>query len=214
MTLRVGEIVIDCTDHEVVVPFWIAAMGDYERHDVNEQYVAIAPRERDAGRPPILFQKVPERKIVKNRVHLDLRGDSMADEVARLDRAGCHGHRGAHPGREPALDRHGRPRGQRVLRLGRVNLVPSAAARSPALFGRGLVWARAFQPVAVSPATTSLRRRLLTGSTMSSMSVSAKAPPLNRSGSRRSRASAYAKQSPMVSCAGLRAPGRSPPGAP
>jgi predicted enzyme related to lactoylglutathione lyase len=84
MTLRVGEIVIDCSDHDVVVGFWLAAFGEYERHDVNEQYVAIAPREREAGRPTLLFQKVPEPKVVKNRVHLDLRGDSMADEVERL----------------------------------------------------------------------------------------------------------------------------------
>jgi hypothetical protein len=82
--LRLGEIVIDCADHDVVVPFWIAALGDYERRDVNEQYVAIVPRERDAGRPAILFQKVPEPKIVKNRVHLDLRGESMREEVERL----------------------------------------------------------------------------------------------------------------------------------
>ena len=59
MTLRLGEIVIDCADHETVVPFWLAAMGDYARVDVNEQYVAIAPRERAIGRPAILFQKVP-----------------------------------------------------------------------------------------------------------------------------------------------------------
>ena len=84
MTLRVGEIVVDCADHEVVVPFWLAAMGDYQRHEVNEQYAAIAPRERGAGRPTILFQKVPEAKVVKNRVHLDLRGETMAVEVERL----------------------------------------------------------------------------------------------------------------------------------
>jgi len=89
MTLRVGEIVIDCADHEVVVPFWLAAMGDYERHEMNEQYVAIAPRESAAGRPAILFQKVPEPKTVKNRVHLDLRGDSMATEVERLKALGA-----------------------------------------------------------------------------------------------------------------------------
>jgi hypothetical protein len=84
MTLRLGEIVIDCADHEVVVPFWLAAMGDYRRVDVNEQYVAVAPVEREAGRPALLFQKVPEPKVVKNRVHLDLRGESMAGEVERL----------------------------------------------------------------------------------------------------------------------------------
>ena len=89
MTLRVGEVVIDCADHETVVTFWLAALGDYERRDVNEQYVAIAPRERGAGRPPILFQKVPEAKVVKNRVHLDLRGDSMVAEVERLKALGA-----------------------------------------------------------------------------------------------------------------------------
>ena len=84
MTLRLGEIVIDCADHETVVAFWLAAMGDYARADVNEQYVAIAPAEPSIGRPAILFQKVPEPKSVKNRVHLDLRGESMAGEVERL----------------------------------------------------------------------------------------------------------------------------------
>lgn len=84
MTLRLGEIVIDCADHEVVVPFWLAAMGDYKRVDVNDQYVAVAPVEQAIGRPALLFQKVPESKVVKNRVHLDLRGESMAAEVERL----------------------------------------------------------------------------------------------------------------------------------
>jgi predicted enzyme related to lactoylglutathione lyase len=84
LTLRLGEIVIDCADHETVVAFWLAAMGDYARVDVNEQYVAIAPVDRTIGRPTILFQKVPEPKTVKNRVHLDLRGESMAAEVERL----------------------------------------------------------------------------------------------------------------------------------
>jgi hypothetical protein len=89
MTLRLGEIVIDCADHVVVVPFWLEALGDYQRVEVNEQYVAIAPLERAVGRPPILFQKVPEPKVVKNRVHLDLRGPSMAEEVERLTGLGA-----------------------------------------------------------------------------------------------------------------------------
>ena len=89
MTLRLGEIVIDCAEHETVVAFWLAAMGDYARVDVNEQYVAITPAEPSIGRPAILFQKVPEPKAVKNRVHLDLRGESMAAEVERLINLGA-----------------------------------------------------------------------------------------------------------------------------
>jgi hypothetical protein len=84
MTLRVAEIVIDCADHAKVVDFWVAALGDYTRRDRVGQYVAIVPSEVATGRPVILFQAVPEPKAVKNRVHLDLRGESMAAEVERL----------------------------------------------------------------------------------------------------------------------------------
>jgi len=81
--LRVTEVVIDCADHGRVVEFWAAALG-YERHEVNQQYVALVPPAREPGRPPLLFQKVPEPKAAKNRVHLDFRAPVMADEVARL----------------------------------------------------------------------------------------------------------------------------------
>src|SRR4051812_4960993 len=84
MSLRVKEVVIDCAAHGAVVDFWQAAL-DYERHDVNEQYVSLVPSERGvAGRPPILFQKVPEPKRAKNRVHLDFQSDDIATEVERL----------------------------------------------------------------------------------------------------------------------------------
>jgi len=81
--LRVSEVVIDCADHGPVVAFWAAALG-YERRELNEQYVALVPPAREPGRPPLLFQKVPEPKVTKNRVHLDFRAPVMADEVARL----------------------------------------------------------------------------------------------------------------------------------
>ena len=83
MSLRVGEVVMDCAEHGAVVDFWQAAL-DYERHEVNEQYVALVPPERGPGRPPLLFQKVPEPKRTKNRVHLDFRSEDMAAEVERL----------------------------------------------------------------------------------------------------------------------------------
>jgi predicted enzyme related to lactoylglutathione lyase len=86
--LRVSEVVIDCADHGQVVDFWAAALG-YERREVNEQYVALVAPEREPGRPPLLFQKVPEPKTAKNRVHLDFRAPVMADEVTRLVRLGA-----------------------------------------------------------------------------------------------------------------------------
>ena len=83
MSLRVTEVVIDCADHGALVEFWRVAMG-YRREEVNEQYVLLAPDAREPGRPALLFQKVPEAKVVKNRVHLDFRAEVRADEVARL----------------------------------------------------------------------------------------------------------------------------------
>jgi predicted enzyme related to lactoylglutathione lyase len=83
MSLRMTEVVIDCADHGSVVDFWAAALG-YERRPVNEQYVALVPPAVEPGLPPLLFQKVPEPKVVKNRVHLDFRAVSMAAEVERL----------------------------------------------------------------------------------------------------------------------------------
>jgi hypothetical protein len=94
MSLRQREVVIDCADHEVVVGFWQEAFGGWERRNVNEQYVALVPpsdqRTGDGPHPlPILFQKVPEGKVVKNRVHLDLGTDDMPVEVARLTGLGA-----------------------------------------------------------------------------------------------------------------------------
>ena len=88
MRLRQAEVVIDCADHEVVVPFWQAVLG-WERRDLNEQYVTLVPpaAERKGAGPhplPLLFQKVPEPKATKNRVHLDFRSDDRAAEIARL----------------------------------------------------------------------------------------------------------------------------------
>jgi predicted enzyme related to lactoylglutathione lyase len=89
MSLRQTEVVIDCADHDVVIGFWAAALGGWERRDVNEQFVALVPpadqRTADGPRPlPLLFQKVPEGKVVKNRVHLDFASDDMTAEVERL----------------------------------------------------------------------------------------------------------------------------------
>ena len=90
MSLTVTEVVIDCADHGAVVDFWAAALG-YERRPLNEQYLALVPPEKAIGRPPILFQQVPEPKVVKNRVHLDFRCASMPEEIERLSGARRHG---------------------------------------------------------------------------------------------------------------------------
>jgi hypothetical protein len=50
-----------------------------------------AIRHRDGERPRVLFQAVPEAKVVKNRVHLDVRvgADRVEDEMHRLTARGA-----------------------------------------------------------------------------------------------------------------------------
>ena len=84
--LRMRDIVIDCNDHEKVVRFWASALG-WKRRPVNEQYVALVPPTPMAGASPpaLLFQKVPEKKTGKNRVHIDFGAKRrMEEEVKRL----------------------------------------------------------------------------------------------------------------------------------
>lgn len=81
--LHPHNVVIDCASHEVVVPFWEAALGWSSRR-VNEQFVALRPPDGSGVGFSILFQQVPEPKVVKNRAHIDFDAGDMAAEVDRL----------------------------------------------------------------------------------------------------------------------------------
>jgi hypothetical protein len=79
--LRINDVVMDCANHEPALAFWEQALG-YERGWSSGQFAQL--KDPAGSGMPILFQRVPEGKIVKNRVHLDLAATDMAGEVARL----------------------------------------------------------------------------------------------------------------------------------
>jgi predicted enzyme related to lactoylglutathione lyase len=88
VALRLGRlhphnVVIDVADHDVVVPFWAAALG-WAAHPVNDQFVALRAPADEAVGFDILFQKVPEPKAGKNRAHIDFDAADMEAEVDRL----------------------------------------------------------------------------------------------------------------------------------
>jgi hypothetical protein len=82
------QVVFDCADPDAQATFWAAALGyivqpppegypTWEEfaaaHDMEEMIGnASAVVDPDGKGPRIFFQKVPEAKTVKNRVHLDL----------------------------------------------------------------------------------------------------------------------------------------------
>ena len=62
-------VVVDCVDPEPLATFWGALLGvDVNfRHDDWISLQAAAP-----GHPRVAFQRVPESKVGKNRLHLDV----------------------------------------------------------------------------------------------------------------------------------------------
>jgi hypothetical protein len=110
---RAVQVVFDCHDPHAVNRFWAEIM-QYEiedHHDLVEQLLeagqlgedetitidgrrafatAAACRDTDGSGPRLLFQRVPEKKQVKNRVHLDVRaGDEREAVVARCVELGA-----------------------------------------------------------------------------------------------------------------------------
>jgi hypothetical protein len=94
MTIRLACVVFDCSDAGVVGRFWSEALGRPLDADSNSQFASIgfaARREGDAWKsvnreedPSWVFAAVPEQKVVKNRVHLDLVAGDVESEIARL----------------------------------------------------------------------------------------------------------------------------------
>jgi predicted enzyme related to lactoylglutathione lyase len=80
MGLRFQCTVVDCNDARRVGRFWskLLAMPLEVDESGEECWIDFGPEGRD-----LLFVTVPEVKTVKNRLHIDLRPDDEAAEVAR-----------------------------------------------------------------------------------------------------------------------------------
>jgi hypothetical protein len=108
---RLADVVFDCARPAVVARFWAAALDEYAIAAYDDEELA---RLRSIGvddpeddptvlvegppdLPRLWFQRVPEAKVVKNRVHLDLRVDDLDAEIDRLVGLGA---RVVHPERD------------------------------------------------------------------------------------------------------------------
>ena len=95
------QITFDCADPAGLAAFWAEALG-YHLQDPPEGFesweqaleaMGVPPESRndasavldpDGFRPRLFFQRVPERKQVKNRVHLDVRAAPGLEGDARM----------------------------------------------------------------------------------------------------------------------------------
>jgi predicted enzyme related to lactoylglutathione lyase len=88
MTLRLDTLTFDCADVMRIARFWTDALG-WELDPESEPDGALV-RDPAGASGRLFFQPVPEPKVAKNRLHIDLRpSESMAAEVARLEELGA-----------------------------------------------------------------------------------------------------------------------------
>jgi hypothetical protein len=92
MSIRIATLTADCADPAAIARWWAEALGWRVTYEADDEYV-IEPQgeahEGDSAVPCLLFIKVPDEKVVKNRLHLDLRPDDRDAEVARLEALGA-----------------------------------------------------------------------------------------------------------------------------
>jgi predicted enzyme related to lactoylglutathione lyase len=78
MPTRLTSVVIDSADPPTLARWWAAALGWELSYEDDDESDVVPP----AGEPGIelTFTPVPEQKVLQNRIHLDLRSVSLADQ--------------------------------------------------------------------------------------------------------------------------------------
>jgi len=91
MTIRMQAIAVDAHDPAAQGRWWAEALGWRLTYEEDDEVVLEPPAgsPEDGVAADILFLRVPEDKAVKNRLHLDLRPDDQAAEVARVEALGA-----------------------------------------------------------------------------------------------------------------------------
>jgi Glyoxalase-like domain len=79
-----GEVVvvIDCSQLDRSAEFWCSALGHVRDGVATGQYQSLHPA--NGTGIEILLQQVPDGKLSKNRLHLDLRTRDLGPEMQRL----------------------------------------------------------------------------------------------------------------------------------
>jgi hypothetical protein len=80
------EVCIDCGDPLELAAFWQGVLGGGPIRGDGDRYCDLVPPD---GSPVVTFQRVPEAKTLKNRVHLDLFVEDAAAEIERVQGLGA-----------------------------------------------------------------------------------------------------------------------------
>ena len=84
MSNALFAVTFDCTDAATLARFWADVLGRQVAEDSTVEHAVLLPGDSDTSGPRITFNKVPEPKTVKNRLHLDVISDTFDAETERL----------------------------------------------------------------------------------------------------------------------------------
>jgi catechol 2,3-dioxygenase-like lactoylglutathione lyase family enzyme len=78
------QVAIDCADPDRLAAFWIEVL-EYVRVDLSIGSEWSQIKDPEGVGPYLLFHRVPEPKVTKNRVHIDIRvrPPGSSDDIAR-----------------------------------------------------------------------------------------------------------------------------------
>ena len=77
-------VTFDCADAATLAGFWGDVLGRQVADDPTSEHAVLLPSDGDPSGPRIVFNKVPEPKTVKNRLHLDVISDTFDAETEHL----------------------------------------------------------------------------------------------------------------------------------
>lgn len=86
--VSVAALTVDCADPAALAEFWGRVLGRPVSPGPTAENVALDATDPASG-PRMFFQKVPETKAVKNRLHLDLFTEHYDKEIERLSGLGA-----------------------------------------------------------------------------------------------------------------------------
>jgi len=88
LPVRSVEVCIDVIDPRPVAMFWTELLGYRAEDDLESRWVHLEPPD-GAPLPVLNLQRVPERKEIKNRLHLDVYVDDPEEWIARAEELGA-----------------------------------------------------------------------------------------------------------------------------
>ena len=84
MSNSLFAVAFDCADAAALARFWADVLGRQVAEDSTSERAVLLAGDGGTSGPPITFNKVPEPKTVKNRMHLDVISDTFDTKTERL----------------------------------------------------------------------------------------------------------------------------------